>query len=114
MWCTGEESHSAVLRTCGSRRDHAFPFLGRVGESTHFSAGTRKNFRRTRPGSVEFATIPEINKLTETRAGARTSPERMQEKKQERTVGEIYKSFPVVLYLTYLMCLKSEVIQRLL
>lgn len=89
MCCTGEESHSAVLRTCSSRRGHAFPFLGRVGESTHFSAGTRKNFRRTRPGCVEFATIPEINRLTEIRAGARASPERMQERKQEETEGEI-------------------------
>jgi len=107
MWCAGEESHSMVLRTCGSRRDHAFPFLGRVGEDTHFSAGTRKNFPVSRPGCVKFATIPKINELTDTRPGARTCPERMQQRRQDGTERKIYQSFPVVLYRTYRMYLKS-------
>lgn len=96
-----------VLRTSGSRRDHAFPSLGKVGENTHFSAGTRKNFPVTRPACAEFATIPKMSKLTATRPGARTCPERMEKRKQEGTERDIYKSFLVVLSLTYIMYLKS-------
>lgn len=73
--------------------DHNFPFLREAGDNTN-SSQTRKKVLVTRRGSVELATIPKMERLSETSSRARTCPKRMQERKQKGTTLRDLQIFP--------------------